>query len=160
MTTAHPVPSWALIEIGNIIVSAGLLESTVRNIVISQIGLSDAYAECATRELSFKQMLAIAKCFEAENEKNKESFQELDDLLQTAQEAMNRRNSIAHSEWGLSEDGTLFRFKTTAKFSSGLRTSEFEETAESLKAITHAILTCDSALWHWRRKLYQLSHET
>lgn len=158
MTTVHPVPPWALLEIGNVSVSAGILESTVRNVVITQLGLTTPYADCATRELSFKQLIAIAKCFEAEKDQESDAYRELNGLLQRAQTAMDRRNSIIHSEWGLRADGALVRFKTTAKFGQGLRTAEVVETAQTLKQAAHEILTCDSALWVWGRTLFQRLH--
>ena len=134
-----------LAEIGKIVITHNLIESSLSNIIGTIISLRthEEIGQIVTAELSFRQKIPMLRsllvlCLTDKHE----SVAEFDKIKGKLHEADSQRNIIVHSNWFKSEEHEheiVIRSKTTAKEKHGLRCDSVEMNLQEIEAISDLI---------------------
>jgi len=130
--TQHPVPENILKHIGDIIVSFALIEYSIQILIWSLINEHQRLGQIVTAELSFNTLISLViSLYKDRHGNDDDDFEILGDLMKRANDLQDKRNRICHSIWGAGrKDGSVIRFKTTAKQKAGIKL-KYEEMGEA-----------------------------
>ena len=141
-----PLPDEYYRAIGRITVNFSVLEGAVAQCVGQLLSNDQGFAQVVTSELSFKLTMTILHGLVKRQLPDKEKRKPIDDVLNRARAAEDKRNMIIHSEWSpKGAEGRITRIKFTAKVKRGLRHKFDEMSAEDLESIADEIrqIYCD-----------------
>jgi hypothetical protein len=137
----HKLPNDYLKAIGLVIVAANETESVLREFIGALLGIDNIESVALCTQMPFSLKNQIARALNELKASSASELDSLDDILDRIDQAMDRRNAIAHSSFPIHPDtGQVFRFKEKARgaLSADLIEVSAEEIAEIAKEIHEA----------------------
>ena len=114
----YELPESLLKAIGRVIACAAHTEVLLRELIGSCAGVDVEYAGAITTYMNMPLRFDVLRSIAEIRIDDVDALDELDDIILEAQKAFEKRNAIAHHQWGIDpETGDTFTVKEIARFS-------------------------------------------
>jgi hypothetical protein len=135
-----PLTDSYYLAIGKVTASFSLLERQIEFFCWASISKDQSLGHIVTAELSFRNLVALASALFRYRVGDEKQRQEFETLLSRAVRVEEKRNTITHSLWTVSENPqAIFRVKHTAKKGKGFLRHSEETSAQDIETVAAEI---------------------